>query len=134
MSLIFCASADTESYEHSSRYFEPLIRWLFPNLSAAHVEVLHYLFRKACHLSEYAILAMLLWRAIHSHRRNNHHWLWPEAGLAVAIVFLYAATDELHQVFVPTRTGMVSDIFIDTGGGAAGMLLLWMAGKLFKRW
>ena len=34
-------------------------------------------------------------------------------------VFLYAASDEFHQIFVPTRTAQVSDVFIDTAGGAA---------------
>ena len=56
-----------------------------------------------------------------------------EAGVALSLVFLYAASDEFHQRFVPTRTPLVSDVFIDTCGGAAGMFALWIFGRLRKR-
>lgn len=135
MLVIFSASSDVQSFQHSSSLFVPLLHWLFPTMSAEHIDAIHYLFRKVCHLTEYALLALLLWRAIRQPQRNDPRpWLWPEAGLALAIVFFYSASDELHQVFVPTRTGMVSDVFIDTGGGAIGLLLLWGIGKIFKRW
>ena len=137
MLLVFSASADAHSYQHSSRYFEPLLRWLFPHMTWVQVEELHHAFRKCCHLTEYAILAWLFWRAIRKPVKNDPRpWLWPEAGLVLAIVFAYAATDELHQVFVPSRTPLVSDVLIDTSGGAAALLLLWLLGlgrKRFKK-
>ena len=46
-------------------------------------------------------------------------------GGTLLIVFLYGASDEFHQSFVPTRTARVSDVFIDTAGGAFGLLVLW---------
>jgi len=52
----------------------------------------------------------------------------------VLIVFLYASTDEFHQMFVPTRTPMVSDVFIDTSGAIIGMILLWLLGRFFNWW
>ena len=45
-------------------------------------------------------------------------WNWAEAGLSLSGVFAYAATDEFHQIFVPTRTPAVTDVMIDTCGGA----------------
>ena len=141
MLLIFSASSDSQSFQHSSRFFVPLMHWAFPGMTAERIDSIHYVFRKICHLTEYALLALLLWRAIrHTSRplvapqRNEGGWRWPEAGLALALVWLYSASDELHQVFVPTRTGMVSDVFIDTSGGALGLLLIWSFGKFFKRW
>lgn len=141
MAVIFTASSDVKSYEHSSSLFVPLLHWLFPRMSPEHIDTAHHVFRKTCHLTEYALLALLLWRAIHHTRRppvapqrSEGGWLWPEAGLALATVFLYSASDELHQVFVPTRTALVSDVVIDTSGGAIGLLLLWVIGKLFQRW
>jgi VanZ family protein len=104
-------------------------------MSPERIDSIHYLFRKCGHLSEYALLALLLWRAIRQPvRKDTRPWQWAEAGLALALVFLYSASDELHQVFVPTRTGMVSDVFVDTFGGAAALLLLWLIGKLIKHW
>jgi VanZ family protein len=135
MLLIFSASSDTHSYQHSSRFFEPLLRWLFPQMPPATVDAIHHFFRKTVHFTEYAVLALLLWRAIRQPQKNEHrHWRWDEAGLALSVVFLYAASDELHQVFVALRTALVSDVVIDTAGGAAGLLLLWLTGKIFKRW
>ena len=137
MALIFCASADTQSYRHSFALFEPLLHWLFPQMSQAHVELIHHLFRKVGHLTEYALLALLLWRAIRQPQKTDHGsrpWRGDEAGLVLAIVFSFAASDEFHQIFVPRRTALVSDVFIDTGGGALSLLLLWIIGKLFKHW
>jgi VanZ family protein len=67
-------------------------------------------------------------------KNDSRPWLWPEAGLTLAIVFLYAASDEFHQLFVPTRTAHVTDVFIDTAGGAAGLLAFWLIGRWRKRW
>ncbi len=140
MVVIFSASGDTNSLHHSSTLFVPLLHWLFPTMSIETIEVIHYGFRKCGHLSEYALLALLLWRAIHHTRRTNvtpsangNEWRWDEAGLVLALIFLYAASDEIHQTFVPQRTGLVSDVFIDSAGGAAGLIALWLARKIFKR-
>lgn len=133
MVAIFSASADSKSYVHSSRFFEPLLHWLLPGLSPATIELIHHLFRKSCHLGEYAILACLVWRAISKARwRDPRPWNWAEAGLALSVVFAYAASDEFHQVFVPNRTALVSDVFIDTSGGAAALILLWLGRKLSR--
>ena len=133
MVIIFSASSDAQSFRHSSRYFEPLLRWFFPHMPQAQVEAIHHAFRKCCHLTEYAILAWLFWRAIRKPVKDGPRpWIWPEAGLALALVFLYAASDELHQAFVPTRTAQVSDVLVDTSGGALALALLWLRHKIFK--
>lgn len=135
MLLVFSASGDAQSYRHTSRFFEPLLHWLFPQMSPAAVDSIHYFFRKTGHFTEFALLALLLWRAIRQPQKNDSRpWRWDEAGLALSVVFLYAASDELHQVFVALRTALVSDVVIDTAGGATGLLLLWFTGKIFKRW
>ena len=51
MCLIFTASSDTKSYQHSSTLFEPLLHWLFPRMSEARIDLLHHLFRKTAHLT-----------------------------------------------------------------------------------
>ena len=103
-------------------------------MQPSQIEVIHYLFRKTGHLTEYALLALLFWRALHQPQKNQPRpWRWDEAGLAIAGVFLFAASDEFHQIFVPGRTALVSDVFIDTAGGASGLLALWLARKVFQR-
>lgn len=125
MAVMFTLSSDSKSAEHSSRFFEPLLHWLFPHMPQTRVDEIHHLFRKCCHLTEYAILALLLWRALHLSKNNLPAWSWPKVGGTLLLVFLFAASDEFHQRFVPTRTPLVSDVFVDTAGGATGLLALW---------
>jgi len=133
MVVIFSASSDAHSYEHSSRLFEPLLHWLFPSMSQANVDIIHHIFRKCAHLTEYAILAMLLWRALHVSKNQLPAWSWPKVGGTLLLVFLFAASDEFHQSFVPTRTPLFSDVLIDTAGGAIGLLVLWFIHHFRKR-
>ena len=67
--------------------------------------------RKGAHITEYAILGALLYRA-----------LGREAP-ALAVGIAYAATDELHQHFVRGRHASPVDVAIDAVGLALGMLL-----------
>jgi VanZ family protein len=135
MLLIFTGSSDAKSYQHTSLLVEPFLHWLFPHMTQAHVEAIHHLIRKCGHLTEYAVFALLLWRAVRQPVKNDScPWRWGEAGVALTLVLLYAASDEFHQRFVPTRTPLASDTLIDTCGGAAGLFALWFFGRLRKRW
>ena len=40
------------------------------------------------------------------------------------IVIGYACTDEFHQLFVPGRSGQITDVMIDTLGGSIGVLII----------
>jgi VanZ family protein len=48
-------------------------------------------------------------------------------GLAILATFLVASADEFHQSFLPNRTGQFSDVLLDTCGGVALGLMLFMA-------
>ena len=134
MFLIFSGSSDGHSYQHSSSFIEPLLHWLFPGMPLPRIQTIHYFLRKGAHMAEYAFLAGLLWRAIRQPPPPSPRpWNWGEAGLALGVVFLYAASDELHQCFVPGRTGQASDVAVDVTGAAAGLALLWAAKLLLDR-
>ena len=132
MAVIFTGSSDSHSSEHSSRFFEPFLHWLFPQMSQEHIEVVHYFFRKCCHLTEYGVLALLAWRAVQAAKTDLPKWSWPKVGGTLLIVFFYAATDEFHQSFVPTRTPHMTDVFIDTCGGALALFGLWIWNRTRK--
>src|ERR1051325_9254712 len=51
MCLIFAASGDAMSSQHSSRIIEPILRWLFPRMPDATVHLLVFLIRKCAHLT-----------------------------------------------------------------------------------
>jgi len=134
MVLIFSASADKASYQHSSTLFVPFIHWLFPHLPARQVDALHHFFRKCAHFMEYAILALLIRRTlINVFRTTFAPWGWRLVGAVVFLVFLYASSDEFHQSFVPGRTPLFTDVMIDTAGGTTGLALIWLENCLLKK-
>jgi VanZ family protein len=126
MIVIFGASADSHSYEHSSRIVIPVLRWLFPHMPMWEMEHIHHFLRKCCHVLEYAIFGFLIFRAVNHSRNPLPAWSWPRVGGALLLVFLYACSDEYHQSFVPTRTALFSDVCIDTAGGALGLGAAWL--------
>ncbi|MBQ3466792.1 MAG: VanZ family protein, partial [Oscillospiraceae bacterium] len=46
---------------------------------------------------------------------------WPAFLTGLLFCFLYACSDEFHQLFVPGRAGMFSDVLIDTVGVLFGL-------------
>lgn len=127
MAVIFTASSDTRSFEHSSRLIAPLLHWLFPKISDDAVHQVVFIARKCAHVTEYAVFALLLWRAFHKPTKNDARpWNWREAGLVLLTLFFYATSDEIHQIFVPTRTPRVHDVVIDTLGGSMALFLVWL--------
>ena len=131
MVIIFSASSDTLSFQHSSRILAPIINWLFPQLSEETISAIVFFIRKCAHLTEYAVLALLFWRALRKPvRRDPRPWRWAEARLALLCVAIYAASDEFHQAFVPSRQASVWDVLLDTTGAVFALILLWGIGRV----
>ena len=122
MSLIFIASTDLASAQHTSRFIGPLLGWIMPNISPEAIQAVQFFVRKAAHVTEYAILAALLLRALSSGERRLRT---RDVCIAVLIAGIYAAIDEFHQSFVASRTGAVADVMIDISGAAVGAVVCW---------
>lgn len=134
MAVIFFASTDVGSGQHSSHFLGPFLRWLVPGISEPAVEGTIYAIRKSGHMAEYAVLAWLLWRAGRkSVKGDTRPWNWRLAGLALAGAVAYAATDELHQAFEPSRFGCLADVFYDTAGAAVGLVAIWCVERWRRR-
>lgn len=74
--------------------------------------------RKTAHATEYAVLAMLLcgvFLAVDDRKKWYIPW---------SIATMYAATDEIHQLFVPGRDGNVIDVCIDSAGALVGCIII----------
>jgi len=110
MIFIFIGSTDLLSAEHTSRFIGPFLRWFAPDISDATVASIQLVVRKAGHLSEYAILAALLYRAL------------SRFAPAFLVAAVYAGLDEFHQSFVASRTASVWDVAIDCVGALIGLM------------
>lgn len=135
MALIFSASGDQMSGQRTSRFIGPLLRWFKPDISPEAISRVQGVVRKTAHVVEYAILSMLLWRALRKPQKGQ--WgLWNRRAAlgAFALAVLYAITDELHQSFVPSRQGQITDVLIDSFGAALGLLTVWLFGRWRKFW
>lgn len=120
MVLIFVLSAQpgSESMEMSDR-FAALAKILFLNQEflMRHATLI---VRKGAHMSEYGILAILLYQMFHEGNDQTKAW-----QLAFGCSVLYGVSDEFHQLFVAGRAGALSDVLIDACGGAIA-LSLWV--------
>lgn len=106
------------SAENTGGLLTPFLAWV-PGLRAVHVDLLHLGLRKAAHLTEYGILAVLWRRAV-----VRSGVLRPVAGgaLALAASVACAVIDETHQSFLATRTGAAGDVALDTLGALAALV------------
>jgi VanZ family protein len=119
LSLIYFFSTDNFSSGQTSRFIEPLLKFLFPAMSAASIEFWHSVARKCGHISEYFVLAVLTYRALQFDAPDHFH----TAIRTFAFVILIAVTDEVHQTFTMYRGASIVDVGYDCLGGSIAMLL-----------
>lgn len=121
---ILIASGDSMSSAHTSRFLVPFLMWLSPGISPEAIWWIQFFIRKAAHLTEYAILAMLLWRAF-SHGTNRQTRLPHLFAIVWLVATLISAGDEFRQWFVPSREATWRDVLIDSTGAVLGLLISW---------
>lgn len=74
-----------------------------------------YAQRKGAHVFEYAVLTLLIFRAVFMGMKNNDK-LFYKLILVIFLSLLYAFSDEIHQTFVFGREGKLPDVGIDLIG------------------
>jgi VanZ family protein len=118
-------SSDFSSSE-TSRLLGPLLLWLFPDSSAELLHSVQFGIRKAAHVVEYGILALLWHRAWRLSRGGAP---WRAALASLTVVVAVASVDEWRQARSTDRTGAASDVLLDTFGGASALLAArWVSG------
>jgi VanZ family protein len=106
-----------------------LLHWLVATfhlpLSYAQLLEIHFLIRKTGHFCNYAILSVLMFRAVRDGTRVAWRAAW--MGLALLGTFLVATADEIHQYYTPGREGTWHDVALDMTGAivAQVIVLLW---------
>jgi VanZ family protein len=123
MAVISAFSTDAFSAKETGELLIPLLQWLFPGASPATLELLHAVSRKAMHVIEFSILALLWYRAL---GWQGSGWQTGAALAALVLAVGFAAVDETHQGFVSSRTGSLGDVGWDSAGAGVGLIGRWV--------
>lgn len=93
------------------------------------IEQLQPIVRKLAHFSIYTIGGILFSLNI------NEYTLTEKKKFIFSCLagFVYSITDEIHQMFIPGRAGMVIDVVIDTIGVVLGVALVWVVIEVINR-
>lgn len=124
--VIAVESTDWLSSEHTSGLLYPLFHWAF-GLSLDQFEPIHAVLRKIGHVIGYGTLSVLAFRSFRaSARRLKRIWTLAWARNAVVLTAVVASLDEWHQTFIPSRTGTVRDVILDTSAALVAQLLIFV--------
>lgn len=121
MAVIFLMSTEFFSFSKTSKFLFPLLQTVFPGVSLKALHSIHVFLRKSGHFTEYAILSLLWFRTLQS---GEKQWSTRSAFLAFFLSACYAATDEFHQSFVPSRGPSLLDVGIDSAGAGFSLFVL----------
>ena len=132
MGVVFYFSTKTWGGAETKSWLDRLLTLYLPPvrelLTPSDLGEINHIIRKLAHFTEYAILTTL------------GYWGWakgvgkaPQVALRITLAasILFAISDEFHQRFVPGRTSMLTDVFIDCFGAAVAALILrqWVVSK-----
>ncbi len=136
MTVIFCFSAQPAdvSTDTSLRVGMTIGKMSVPDFSKLpkeeqidYAKKIEFPVRKMAHATEYAILGCLLTNLCQSlSMKKAYMWSWLMGNA-------YAATDEFHQLFVPGRSGQITDVMLDSVGCLTGCLLIYLILCIVKK-
>ena len=133
MGVIFCFTAQTgdESGNLSSGFTQMLVTgwndifrlgWNETQILAI-TESLGYPIRKMAHMTEFGVLAVLIWSALKYYTQINTMKKHYTVSWIAAVG--YAMTDESHQLFVEGRSGNLFDVGVDAAGAFVALVLVY---------
>lgn len=128
--IVIESSADFGA-DHTSGPLRWVWEHLFGQVANARWEILHHYIRKTGHFVGYGTMGLLWLRAWWMSLPRTVLLL--DATLALLGTALVASLDELHQSFLPNRTGIPSDVILDCSGAVVLLLLLFVLRALRRK-
>lgn len=131
--LIAIESTSYLSMANTSRFLYPILHFLF-RMDRAHFRIWHHLIRKTGHFVGYFILSFLLFRAWRATLPLTSRWAMRWAAIAFFMSVVVASLDEWHQTFLPSRTGLFSDVVLDSTAALVAQVVImilesWWSGR-----
>lgn len=133
MIVIFSFSSDigSESSSKSDGLTKHIVDFIsdITNIEASSVEdTITLIVRKGAHILEYLILGILVINVLKDYYDINYKYCL----IGLLICYIYACSDEVHQLFVPGRSGKIIDTFVDLVGSSIGVFSYYLIRKKCK--
>jgi VanZ family protein len=134
LGLIVIESSNALSSENTGRFLYPILHFLF-GLDPFQFADWHYYLRKSGHVIGYSVLSILFFRAwrVTIAVPGMPRWSVVWARIAFFMTALVASLDEWHQRFLPSRTGNVRDVFLDSTAALGAQVLLYLLLQGWRR-
>jgi VanZ family protein len=114
-----------ESSEHSM-FFVHLLSGVFNAFGVTSEATMNFIVRKCAHFTEYAVMGAVATRAFAPRTFLKRKWF----AIQAALLLIIPSIDETIQLFVPGRSGLVTEVMIDFSGAITGSLicclLMWL--------
>lgn len=139
--MVFISSLSAQNAEKSSKTsgnlivsvvkaVNPKFKELTPEEQQETVSRFQFTVRKAAHFTAYGILGALAFLTFITYRRLYYKI---RLILSALICLLYAISDEIHQLFVPGRSGEVRDVLIDFSGAMLAIIICAAVCRFFPK-
>ncbi|MCR1849916.1 VanZ family protein [Paeniclostridium sordellii] len=90
------------------------------------IGIAEFLIRKSAHMFLYFMLSILIYM-VFKNINNKKAYLYSIIGC-----FIYACTDEIHQLFITGRSGEFKDVLVDTLGATIGLLIVFIINRILN--
>ena len=129
--VIAIESTATFSAQNTGGWLRPIFERIFGPMPDARWESIHHVIRKTGHFVGYGTVGFTFLRAwLHTRARAGIStvlaWRVECTILATMSTAVVASLDEFHQAFLPGRTGVPTDVLLDTSGACTLCLLIWL--------
>jgi VanZ family protein len=137
--VIAIESTSYLSSQNTSRILYPILHFIF-GMNWERFDYWHFYIRKTGHVIGYGTLSVLLFRALRATAPGatdpgavKPRWTARWSVFAVLGTAVVASLDEWHQTFIPSRTGTIRDVILDTAAGIAVQILLFFVITFLSR-
>ncbi len=126
--LIAIESTPLLSFQNTGHWLYRVVAFLLGTANASDIRLVNRIIREMGHVTGYAVLSWLLFRAWRATLRGLEGQAWAISWSAIAFVMTaaVASLDEWHQTFLASRTGSIHDVYLDSAAALAAQLLIFV--------
>jgi VanZ family protein len=124
--LIVLESTDSFSSQNTGSVLYLILTHLFGPIDFYKFEIFHHYLRKTGHFVGYGMLGILLLRGWWATLGRVQGLLLRAILLSWLGTTLVAAMDEWHQSFIPSRTGTIRDVGLDTAASVVFLVVAYL--------